>query len=139
MAKALLYKLFGVGKIPKAMLPVLEREGIVLQDEGLSGSATFKNFRAPGKRYSFRRTWFIGSIVITQQRVAAFSFSRPIINLPLTHEQLKKLRCSLKDESILCIAFDAAAFYEDRSGSVEYRFSTSQGGLFLERLATDAT
>ena len=139
MDKALLYRLFGVGKIPKPMVPVLDREGIILQEEGISGSATFKNFRAPGRRYSFRRNWFIGSIVITRQRVVAFSFSRPIINLPRTPEQLQKLHCSVKDASLLCIAFDAAAFHEDWSGSVEYRFKTSQASLFLERLAVDVT
>ena len=96
-------------------------------------------FRAPGKRYGFKRSWFIGSIAITQQRVVAFSFSRPIINLPLMPEQIKKLHCRLKDDAVLCIAFDAAAFHEGWSGSVEYRFTTSQAGLFLERLTVDAS
>lgn len=138
MGKALLYRLFGFGKIPPPMVPVLEQEEIVLKEEGLPGSVTFKNFRAPGKRYGFRRSWFMGSMVITRQRVVAFSFSRPIINLPLMPEQIKKLHCTLRGEAILSIAFDAAVFNEEWSGSVEYRFTTSQAGLFLEQLTLEA-
>lgn len=135
MGKALLYRLFGVGKIPQPMVPVLEGEEIVLKEEGLSGSVTFRNFRAPGKRYSFRRSWLVGSIVITRQRVVAFAFSRPIINLPLAPEQIKKLHCTLKKDTVLSIAFDAAVFNENWSGAVEYRFKTSRARLFLEQLA----
>ena len=38
MAKSVLYRLFGLGKTPKRELPALEAEGIVLVDEGISGS-----------------------------------------------------------------------------------------------------
>ena len=116
------------------MATVLEQEGLVLQEEGLSGSVTFKNFRAPGRRHGFKRSWFVGSVAITRLRVVAFAFSRPIINLPLEPDQLKKLDCTLKDETTLSIAFDAAVFHDDRSGSVEYRFKTDQAGLFLKHL-----
>ena len=48
MAKALLYRLFGAGRIPPETADVLLREGVILQDEGLSASATYHHFRAPG-------------------------------------------------------------------------------------------
>lgn len=47
------------------MRPVLAAEGIVLEDEGVSGSVTFRDFRAPGRRYSLRKSWFLGSLVVT--------------------------------------------------------------------------
>ncbi len=134
MGKSILYRLFGLGKIPKAMRPILEAEGIVLLDEGLSCTTRFKNFRAPGKRYSSRVSWFTGSIVITQIRIAAFSSFRPIINIPLDHQRINELNCSVKKETTLCIQFDPAAFFENWSGSVEFRFSTDQARLFCKKL-----
>ena len=35
MGKTLLNRLFGAGRIPKTMLPILQQEGIVLLDEGI--------------------------------------------------------------------------------------------------------
>lgn len=134
MGKTLLYRLFGLGKLPKRILPDLEQEGIVLLDEGISGSVTLRNFRAPGKRYSWRRSWFSGSLVLTGSRFAAFSFSKPIINVPLGDDRLNGLRRSLEGESALCVHFDPSAFHEGWSGSVECRFSTPQARLFFEQL-----
>lgn len=47
MAKTFLYRLFGYGKLPPYTRRQLEHEGIVLRDEGISGSATYRNFRSP--------------------------------------------------------------------------------------------
>jgi hypothetical protein len=37
MKKTTLYRLFGVGSVPKKLLPVLETEGVVVLDEGIGG------------------------------------------------------------------------------------------------------
>ncbi len=132
--KSLLHRLFGFGKIPRDVLPSLETEGIVLLDEGVRGSVTFKNFRAPGKRYYRRRNWFTGSLVLTGKRFAAFIHSKPIINVPLGDARIKDLHCSLRDEDTLSVAFDAAAFHDGWSGSIECRFSTAHAREFLDRL-----
>jgi hypothetical protein len=118
------------------VLPALEQEGIVLLDEGIGGSVTFRNFRSPGRRSSWRRNWFTGSLVLTGGRFAAFAFSKPIINVPLGDDRLGQLQCSVEGETTLCVEFDAAAFHEDWSGSLECRFSTPQARLFLEQLSS---
>jgi hypothetical protein len=135
MGQTLLYRLFGLGKVPRRMLPALEQEGIVLIDEGISGSLLFRNFRAPGRRYSRKFSWFTGSVVLTQKRFAAFTwypYFNPIINVPLDDKRLKELDCSVKGEGTLCIRFDPSAFHEGWSGSIECRFSTPQARLYLE-------
>lgn len=135
MSKTLLHRLFGFGAVPKAMKPILEQEGIVLLDEGIGGSITFRNFRAPGKRYSYRKNWFTGSLVITELRFAGFAFSRPVINVPLEGLHLSKLDCSLeKEHAILRVAFDSSDFHEDWSGAIECRFRTPKARQFLERI-----
>ena len=138
MGKTFLYRLCGLGKIPRHNLLELEREGIVLRDEGIGGSVTLRDVRAPGKRYSWKRSWFTGSLVITGRRFAAFAFSKPIINVPLDNDRVEGLRCSLEGETRLLVQCDGSAFPEGWSGSMECRFSTAQARLFFDRLKEDA-
>ena len=91
MPKTILHKLFGAGKIPKKYAPTLTAESIVLLDEGIGGSITFKNFRAPGRRYAAKKSWFTGCLVLTEQTFAAFALHKPLIYVPLTDERIVKL------------------------------------------------
>ena len=105
-----------------------------MQDEGIAGSVTFRNFRAPGRYHRWRRTWFSGSIVLTREHFLAFQYSKPIIGVPWKDERMNALRCSLEDENTLCVGFDASTFHDDWSGDVEVRFSTPMAGVFLETI-----
>ena len=135
MSTTLLYRWFGFGGLPTAMKPILEQEGIVLLDEGIGGSMTFRNFRAPGKRYSYRKNWFTGSLIVTELRFAGFAFSRPVINVPIEGPYLDKLDCSLeKGHAVLRVAFDSSDFHDDWSGTIECRFRTPKARQFLKRI-----
>ena len=135
MIASLLHQVFGFGKIPKPMMPTLQQEGVVLLEEGIGGSVTFRNFRAPWKRYSYRRNGFVGSLVLTQMRFAAFQFSKPLINVPLEREAIEKLDLSLEGEDKLRVGFEAGDFHQNWSGTIECRFSTPRARLFLDRLS----
>lgn len=136
MGKTLFYRLFGVGKVPKRVLPDIEREVIILLEEGIGGSLTFKKYRAPGRYYYWRRNWFTGSLVLTEKRFWAFTLFKPVISVPWDDEKLKELRCSVENEKTLCVVFDASVFQQGCSGTIECRFSTPKARLFLERLHT---
>jgi hypothetical protein len=134
MAKSLLYRLFGAGKIPGSMAAPLEGEGIVLSDEGLPGSATYHNFRSPQRWSHWRREGFCGSLVLTEARITAFAFGNRVINVPFTDERIRALKCSVERDEVLCVAFDVSVFHKDWSGTIEYRFRTPHARAFLERL-----
>lgn len=138
MSQNLLYRLFGLGKLPKNQRATLEAEGFVIFDEGIRGSITYKDYTAPSKYYSRKRSWFIGSLVITQKRVIAFTFFQRLLNIPFEDPLISKLNVAMEDDKCLCLSFDASDFYPDRSGTVECRFITSQALLFLERLQSEA-
>ena len=55
MSKSILYRLFGIGKIPEQYAIALKSEGVILFDEGLKGSVTYLDFRAPGKYSNWQR------------------------------------------------------------------------------------
>ncbi len=134
MGKSIFYRLFGFGKLPKAMIPILESEGIILEDQGVWGSMTYRKFRAPGRIYNYRKSGIVGSLVITNRRFAAFAFSKPLVNLPLESDQLGLLALSVPRKNNFLVKFSAADFHEDRKGTIECRFKTELAEIFLEVL-----
>jgi len=134
MAKTLLYYLFGVGKMPEQFRTTLNSEGILLLDEGIKGSVTYLDFRAPGKRFSWRRQAFSASIAITKVRLVALQYSNPAINVPFSDERIRRLRVSVEGDETLLVAFDPSLFHNDWSGTMEYRFHTSQARALRETL-----
>ena len=135
MAKTLLYRLFGVGKIPAQLSGELKSENVILLDEGIPGSVTYLDFRAPGKRSSWRRQWFTGAIALTQTRLVALQYANIGINVPVTDERIRQMRFSKEADDTLLVAFDPALFHNDWSGTIEYRFRSSQAQAFLEKLS----
>ena len=125
MAKSLFYRLFGVGKIPKLLNDTLRIEGIVVSDEGIPGSVTYRDFRAPGRYCSWRKQGFVGSVVVTNNRLVALRYSNFAVNVPFTDERIRQLQISVEGERLL-IAFDPKLFHDDWSGTIEYRFRTPQ-------------
>ena len=134
MAKTLLYRLFGVGRMPVQWRTTIESEGVVLIDEGVRGSLTYRDFRAPGKSFGWRKVAFTGAIALTKARLLALQYANPAINVPLTDDRFKKLQISVEGEETLLIAFDPSLFHSDWSGAMEYRFRTSQAQAFLKSL-----
>ena len=106
-------------------------------EEGLKGTVALRNFRAPGRFHNYKKSVFAGSIVITELRFAAFSFSRPIINVPMDDDRLSLLALSVPKEGVLRVKFNAGAFHEAWKGSVDCRFATPSARLFMERLKSN--
>src|SRR5207237_8746057 len=96
----------------------LKNEGVILLDEGVKGSVTYRNFRAPGKRFSWRRQAFTGSIALTKTRLLGLWSSNTIINVPLADERIRAMHYSLEGDDGLCVAFDASLFPADWSGRI---------------------
>jgi hypothetical protein len=134
MSKSLLYRLFGIGKIPAQHQTALASEGIILSDEGVKGSVTYRNFRSPTRYSNWKRQWYPASIVLTNTRLLALAYSNPIIDVPLTDERFRQLQFSLEEAGTMLVAFDASLFHDDWSGTIEYRFQTPQAQSLLEKL-----
>lgn len=133
MGQAFLYRVFGLGGLPKRQRKVLEQQGLVMIDEGLSGWITLKNFRGPGRYSSYRKRYFVGSIALTQRRFLAYQWRTPVINVPLEREFIDKLECCAKGGGIE-VAFDAAEFNPKHSGSIAVFFASDRARVFIDRL-----
>jgi len=134
MAKTLLYRLFGIGKIPEQFMATLKSEGILALDEGIKGSITYRDFRAPGKYSAWRRQWFTGSIILTQVRLVSLLSLSTAIDVPLTDERIRRMQFSVEKNDTLLVAFDPSLFHPGWSGTMEYRFRTTEAEAFVAKL-----
>jgi hypothetical protein len=131
MSKSLLYRLFGLGKIPKLLNDTLHIEGIIVADEGVPASVTYRDFRAPGKYFLRKKQAFVGSVVVTNNRLVALMFSNFAVNVPFTDERIRQLQISVEGDRLL-IAFDPKLFHDNWSGMIEYRFRTPQAAGMIK-------
>lgn len=122
MRQSFLYRWFGVGKVPKGAAANIEQETVVFRQEGLSGSIGFRNFRAPGRRHGAKRSWFIGSLVLTEQHLLGFGFSQQVLGLAWDSPQASKLKIFVEGEFTLCVQYEGADFNPDWSGEVTVRY-----------------
>ena len=126
MRKTVLYRLFGLGRLPRNIRSELENEEIEFLDEGIRSSITFRKFKAPGKHFYWRRNWFSGSFVVTKKRVAGFAYAKKLINVPFESPLFEKLHIEATDPHCIFVRFEASDFHADRRGTIECRFKTEK-------------
>ncbi|MBD0327995.1 MAG: hypothetical protein ICV68_16330 [Pyrinomonadaceae bacterium] len=134
MRKTLLYRLFGFGKIPAQYGATMQAEGLILSDEGVKGTATYRNFRSPQRRSNWRREWYTASIALTEARLFGFRHSAKIIDVPFSDARFRELNFTVEAGGGLLVSFDASLFQKDWSGTLEYRFFTPLAGDLHARL-----
>jgi hypothetical protein len=135
MEKTLLYRLFGIGKIPGKIRPVIEAEQIVVADEGIGGWFITKRVKGPGKRYRNRAEGFSGCLVITKKRILCYTYWKRQINISVDDPKISQFSVRLPKAETLSIEFESSVFNKQWAGVVEFRFSTQKAKLFHDTLA----
>lgn len=120
MKKSILYKWFKLGSIPKG----IDLSNATLIDEGIKIVTTYKNFKAPGKKFKHKKKIFLGSIVLGKNNVMAFAYSTKIIDLQLKDVKLQKIDYSESTDTLLSMKFDVSLFDSNASGDVTFTFHT---------------
>jgi len=134
MKKTILYRLFGVGSIPKKLRSVLEQEGIVVFDEGMGGWVVTKHVDGPGKRYRHRAEGFSGFLAVTQTRVICYTYWKRQINISVEDPKIAKLYVDTPKEQMLCLSFELSDFQDEWQSVIEFRFNTDKALLFRDAL-----
>ncbi len=128
-------RIFFSGKLPEPLRAELEAEGIVLLEEDLRGTITYRNYRAPGRRYGLRKARIAGAIAVTRQRVVAWGMNGRQIDVPLGYPGVRVAR---DGEEKVEFAFDATHVHADRAGRVEVRLRTPNAARIVELCAVSA-
>lgn len=134
MAKTFLYRWFGIGKLPAAIIDEYREEGIGYIDEGIRGTITYKDFRGGGRRSDWRRQWFAAAVVLTRKRFVAYRLRHAVIDVLLDDPRLREIEFSIEEPGTLAVFFDANLFEPDWKGRLEYRFRTPAGKLLVAEL-----
>ncbi|MFO8011391.1 MAG: hypothetical protein R6U89_11390 [Dehalococcoidia bacterium] len=132
MGKTILYRLSGIGGIPKKLRPILESEEIVVSDEGVRGWYITKDFKAPGKRYIHRREGFSGCLVVTRKRIVCYTYRKRQINISVDDPSLSALCVKLLEPDKISLSFEAAVFHKDQRGVIEFQFKTEKAPEFYD-------
>jgi len=136
MKKTFLYRLLGLGSVPKKLLPLLEQEGIVISDEGMGGWFITKHVNGPGKRYRHRSEGFSGCLVITKKRVICYTYRKRQINISVEDPKIANLYVDILKEEKLSLSFESSDFRQGWNGVIEFRFNTDKAHQFREALLT---
>jgi hypothetical protein len=126
--------LLGSGRFPDELGTTLRAEGVELLEEGLSGSVTFRDYKAPGRRYSWRKVAVNGAIALTTRRLVVWCGRHKEVDIPIDHPLLGAVSAGRDEPDRVRLSYSAQAFHGDRSGTVELRFTTPRAAWLVERL-----
>lgn len=125
--------LLGGGTLPDDLRAELVAEGLDQEEEGVRGTVTYRHYRAPRRRSSWRRQAVRAALAITDRRLVVAIRGRPFVNVPWDDPRLERMDMAVEDDRLL-IAFDPGLFDEHTSGRVEVRLRTAHPRLALEQI-----
>jgi hypothetical protein len=131
----LLRLLLGSGRLPDDLRSELTAEGLVLLEEGLSGSITLRHYRAPGRRANWKKQAVAGAIAVTRQRLVVWAGRGKNIDVPLTPLYRDVIEVTSEQPDQVCFAYDAGRFDPSRSGRIEVRLRTAGAPQVLQALS----
>lgn len=123
--------LLGSGRLPERLRAELAGTDLVLLEEGLVGSVTYRHYRAPGRRSNWRKDAATGAVAVTANRLVVWAGHFKHIDVPLDHPVRATIEVRAEQPDRVCFAYDAGTTSPDRSGQVEVRLRTRQA----ERIA----
>ncbi len=123
-SKTIGYRLFRWGRVPVCRREAYASEGLCVYDEGVPITVTYRNYRAPGKRFGYRRSSGSGAVVVTSVRLVVFYYRWPVLDVPRT-DTSSMLHVAASESGVLTIGFEAGALDPKRSGSVCVRLRTA--------------
>jgi hypothetical protein len=124
----------GDAHLPADLRAQLESEGLLLVEEDLGGSVTFRDYRAPGRRSSLEKVATGGSIAITRRRIVIFlAGGKPNLrgkhmDVPLDDPRIRTVEVTADGPDKVCVAYDPSQFNPATSGRVEVRLKTPKAG-----------
>lgn len=125
--------LLGSATMPANLRSSLEAEGITFLVEGLTGSITYRNYRAPGRYSSRAKQGTAGAIGISGQRLVVWVSRGGYIDIPLAMAGSAVQVSSDKPDRV-SFKYDAGRFRPETSGQVEIKLKTPQAAQIMNLL-----
>ncbi len=100
--------LLGNGQLKPELRAALRSEGLVILEEGLSGSIRYRNFKAPGRRFHGKVTLQRIGLGISRERLAVYCRSGRVklIDTHFSDPRLTALDASIQDDDTVLMRID---------------------------------
>jgi hypothetical protein len=134
MKKAISYRLFRLGSIPKKLRPVLAQEEIIVIDEGIKGLFLTNHVNGVGKRYRNRKEGFSGFLAVTKERVVCYTYAKRQINISVSDPRIASMYVDTPTEQRLCLSFESSLFQQGWQGIIQFIFNTEKAVAFRDAL-----
>ncbi len=134
MSKNLLYRLFGLRKVPAELRTRFEQEGILFDEEGTSCALSYRKFRGTHRRSGRGyQSGVAGTLVITQESMFVslpymIHFDHPI------ETAAANIRLTNVDSDSLTTQFNVEALFAKSSGGLSVRWRTGRARAIADHL-----
>lgn len=125
--------LFG-GSVPDTLRAELEAEAVLILAEDCPGTLTYRDFRSPHRRASFKKQGLRGAVVVTSRRVVICRRRATLLDVPFDDPRFAALEWTEDRPDRFCVGFDVAQFHDDWSGRWEIRLTTERTPEILARV-----
>jgi hypothetical protein len=134
VAKSILYRWFGLRKVPAETRTRLMNEGIIFDEEGTSCALSYRKFRGP-RKYSGRgwESGAVGTLVITQ-RTFYVQFPYMILCDQPIERAVHHLELELKGSSKLVMKFGVEELFERATGQLTCHWRTENAASILSHI-----
>lgn len=122
------------GYVPDALRAELEAEAILIREERCRGTLTYRNFRSPHRRASFKKQGMRAAVAVTSRRVVICRRSTTLLDVPFDDPRFAALEWTEDRPDRFCVGFDVARFHDDWSGRWEIRLTTDRAREILARV-----
>lgn len=124
--------LLGSGRLPEQLRVQLLADDVLVLEQGLFGSVTYRNYRAPGQRTTFSKQAVSGAIAMTADRLVVWAGGMKHIDIPRGHPLWTATEVQAETPDRIRLAYDAGATNTAMSGRVEVRLRTEQAARIAE-------
>jgi hypothetical protein len=126
--------LIGAGKMPDELAAALVADGLLLLEQGLPGSVTYRHYRAPGRYSNFLKQAISGAIGIGTHRLIVWDGRIRQIDVPIDRIVDSGVTIAETRPGQVSFGYDAARFSSQRSGCVEVRLRTAEAARIVAML-----
>lgn len=116
----LLYRLFGIGRLPRRERLRLAGEGLACLAEGISLTIAWRDFRRGGRRVKAHQQNATGAVALTRERLLVYASSKPVLDIGLADPAADRVTVSCPNPNTLSIRLQARDFDPYASGQITY-------------------
>lgn len=124
--------LFGSGRLPRMVRDQIAGEDVLLLSEGLTGTLTFRNYKAPGRRSKLRKVGIAGAVCVSAGRLLVWGARGKLVDVPRDDKRFGQIEVAAEEPEKVLFAWEAGLFHDNRSGRVEVRLHPVEAERVVE-------